>query len=95
MAAAELASLRRCEREGCTFQVPDMVEALNNILVVMTNHLTAVHPRDGGQKEVVEEENQTHLSLSWTKIFRKSLGLVGRTDLTGGSYHAKYQTVLW
>ena len=50
MSEAELASLRICEQAGCTFQVPDGVVALNNILVIMTNHLAAVHPRDGGSE---------------------------------------------
>ena len=50
MAAAELAGLRKCEREGCEFKVPNVVEVLKDILVVMANQLAAVHPMSGGSE---------------------------------------------
>ena len=50
MAAAELAALRKCERDGCEFKVPNVVEVLKDILVVMANHLAAVHPVSGGSE---------------------------------------------
>ena len=50
MAAAELAALRKCERDGCEFKVPNVVEVLKDILVVMANHLAAVRPMSGGSE---------------------------------------------
>ena len=50
MQAEELAVLRICERAGCAFRIPDGVTTLNHIISLMTNHLAAVHPRDGGSE---------------------------------------------
>ena len=44
MAAAELASLRICERNGCFYRVPEVVKFLEDILVMMSRHLAIVHP---------------------------------------------------
>ena len=48
---AELAKLRKCERESCTFAVTNAIEDLKDILQCMSNHLLSLHPvggSDGG-----------------------------------------------
>ena len=47
--AAELATLRLCERDDCDFKVPNVVAEFKDILTVMANHLAAMHPVSGSE----------------------------------------------
>ena len=47
---AELAALRKCERVDCDYKVPNGVADLKDILMVMANHLAAIHPASGGSE---------------------------------------------
>ena len=47
---AELAALRKCERDDCEFKVPNGVTDLKDILMAMANHLAAIHPASGGSE---------------------------------------------
>ena len=44
---ADLAAIRLCERNDCTFSVYNALVEVKDILQAMTNHLLAVHPASG------------------------------------------------
>ena len=86
----ELIALRKCEREDCEYRIPNGVKDLKDILMAMANHLAAIHPASGGQKEGVGA-SLMHPIPSSRRIFRRFHGLLGGTDLTGGNCLARSQ----
>ena len=44
---ADLAAIRLCEKNDCTFIVNNALVEVKDILQAMTNHLWAVHPASG------------------------------------------------
>ena len=48
--AAELATLRLCERGDCEYKVPNGVTDLKDILLAMQNHAILGHPAAGGSE---------------------------------------------
>ena len=79
----ELKALRKCEKEACEHKIPNGVKDLKDILMAMANHLAAVHPASGGQKEGVGARVMLRFPSSRI-ILRRFNGPLGGTDLTGG-----------
>ena len=73
---AELAALRKCERDDCDYKVPKGVKDFKDILMAMANHLAAIHPASGGSEgggggggksnAPIPQLEENILEVSWT-----------------------------
>ena len=46
----ELTALRQCEKPGCEQKITNGLKDVKDILLAMSNHLAAVHPKSGGSE---------------------------------------------
>ena len=89
---AELAALRKCERDDCDYKVPKGVKDFKDILMAMANHLAAIHPASGGSEgggggggksnAPIPQLEENISEVSWTSW--------KKTDLKGGSCLARF-----